>query len=103
MYTGHRRASKYEHPPVTFDLFSKVDVNGPNADPVFKYLRQSLDGRLEHDPRPHEVTSEGLVKGNFNKWLVDKHGRVRFHFGKRATLKDFEPSVQALLEEELLP
>eukprot|EP00038_Savillea_parva_P026113 m.51489 g.51489 ORF g.51489 m.51489 type:complete len:64 (-) comp7312_c0_seq1:37-228(-) len=49
--------------------------------------------------RPHEVTSEARIKGNFNKWIIDKHGRPRAHFGKRATLADMEPTIRDLLDE----
>lgn len=50
---------------VTFPLLSKVDVNGKEAAPVYKYLKDSLPGLL------------GLknIKWNFTKFLIDKSGR----------------------------
>ena len=49
---------------VNFPLFSKVDVNGSNTDPVYEYLKDSLPGIL------------GLkaIKWNFTKFLIDKDG-----------------------------
>ncbi|VDL91678.1 unnamed protein product [Schistocephalus solidus] len=49
---------------VTFDLFDKVDVNGPNAHPIFAYLQEALTGLLTNS-----------IKWNFTKFLVDRHGR----------------------------
>lgn len=51
---------------VTFPLFSKVDVNGAHADPIFTYLKKEAPGFL------------GLqsIKWNFTKFLVDKNGKV---------------------------
>ena len=50
---------------VDFPIFSKVDVNGDNAVPVYKYLKASLPGIL------------GLkaIKWNFTKFLIDKTGK----------------------------
>ena len=31
---------------VTFDMFSKIDVNGSNADPLFNYLKKEQKGTL---------------------------------------------------------
>ncbi|MCW2851270.1 MAG: hypothetical protein JWM84_934 [Nocardioides sp.] len=50
---------------VTFPLFSKVDVNGADAHPVFEWLRSEKGGLLG-----------SKVKWNFTKFLVGKDGRV---------------------------
>ena len=50
---------------VTFPMFSKVDVNGKNAHPVFKYLRKELRG-----------IGGSRIKWNFTKFLVDKNGKA---------------------------
>lgn len=50
---------------VTFPLFSKVDVNGPDAHPVFEHLRTAKGGLLG-----------SRIKWNFTKFLVGKDGRV---------------------------
>ncbi len=50
---------------VTFPLFSKVDVNGDDAHPVFDWLRSEKGGLLG-----------SRIKWNFTKYLVGKDGRV---------------------------
>lgn len=48
---------------VTFQMFSKVDVNGDNAYPIFKYLKKELGGWFG-----------SRVKWNFTKFLIDANG-----------------------------
>ena len=50
---------------VSFPLFSKVEVNGPGAHPVFDYLRSQKGGLLGN-----------RIKWNFTKFLVGRDGRV---------------------------
>lgn len=50
---------------VTFPMFSKVDVNGKDAHPVFQWLRTETGGLLGD-----------AIKWNFTKFLVDREGRV---------------------------
>lgn len=49
---------------VTFPLFSKVDVNGDEAHPLYNFLKDSLPG----------ILGSKAVKWNFTKFLVDKKG-----------------------------
>lgn len=49
---------------VTFPMFSKVEVNGENAHPIFNYLKSELRGLFG-----------SRIKWNFTKFLVDKEGR----------------------------
>ena len=56
---------------VTFPLFSKVDVNGPEAHPLFGYLTGAEGG------------SPGEVKWNFEKFLVDRSGKLARRFSSR--------------------
>jgi glutathione peroxidase len=50
---------------VDFPLFAKIDVNGDNSAPVYKFLKESLPGLL----------GSKAVKWNFTKFLVDKTGK----------------------------
>lgn len=50
---------------VTFPLFSKIDVNGDKASPVYNYLKESLPG----------ILGSKAIKWNFTKFLVDKNGK----------------------------
>ncbi len=51
---------------VTFPLFAKVDVNGKEADPIYKFLKSEAPGLLGTE----------AIKWNFTKFLVDKDGKV---------------------------
>ena len=46
-----------------FDLFSKIDVNGSNADPLFAFLKEKQAGFLLN-----------AIKWNFTKFIIDKDG-----------------------------
>ncbi|MDQ1118753.1 MULTISPECIES: glutathione peroxidase [Pseudoxanthomonas] len=58
---------------VTFPMFAKVDVNGPNAHPLWQ--------RLKHD-RPGVFGTE-RIKWNFTKFLVGRNGQVLRRYGSR--------------------
>ena len=49
---------------VTFPMFSKVDVNGDNAHPIFRYLKRELGGLLG-----------SKIKWNFTKFLINPEGK----------------------------
>jgi glutathione peroxidase-family protein len=72
-------------------LFSKVDVNGPQASPVFQFLRYNSDlfkeGKGEIAP----------IKWNFGKFLVDQNGGVVANYSSGADNK-IKEDIQHLLE-----
>jgi glutathione peroxidase len=72
---------------VTFPLFAKVEVNGPNADALYRYLKHERPGWLGIE----------RIGWNFTKFLVDREGRVRARFGPRATPEAIAPQVERLL------
>jgi glutathione peroxidase len=55
---------------VTFPVFAKVDVNGKNAHPIFRYLKKELRG----------LFGDG-IKWNFTKFLIDASGKPVKRFG----------------------
>ena len=55
---------------VTFDMFSKIDVNGGSAHPLWAYLKDKQGGFLVN-----------AIKWNFTKFVVDKEGQPRARFG----------------------
>src|SRR5664279_2532578 len=59
---------------VDFPLFSKIEVNGDNADPVYKFLKSEKGGLLGD-----------AIKWNFTKFLVDKQGNVVERFAPQTT------------------
>jgi len=57
---------------VTFDLFAKISVKGKDQAPLYEFLTNHPDERIA-----------GKVKWNFQKYLVDRQGRVTAKFGPR--------------------
>ena len=73
---------------VTFPLYAKADVNGPNATPLYKYLKQqALD---------EEGNEE--IQWNFTKFLVDKNGKIVKRYLSNVTPEAIESDILALLE-----
>lgn len=65
----------------SFPLFSKIDVNGKDAHPLFEYLKSAQKGLLGTE----------MIKWNFTKFLVDKNGDVVARYAPKdspSTLKD---------------
>jgi glutathione peroxidase len=72
---------------VTFPLFAKIDVNGPNAHPLYRFLKGRRSG----------LFGSSSIKWNFTKFLVDRNGEVVSRFGPRATPDSIEDAVARLL------
>jgi glutathione peroxidase len=72
---------------VTFPLFAKVKVNGPEAHPLFPFLKERALG--EEDRKP--------IKWNFTKFLVSRKGEVRKRFLSRQTPAEIEAEIVAEL------
>ena len=60
---------------VRFPLMDKVDVNGPNAHDVFKWLRSNTK-ELQSRKQPGRILQ---LPWNFCKWVVDKEGRIQMY------------------------
>jgi glutathione peroxidase len=72
---------------VTFDLFAKVEVNGPNAHPLYRLLKAEAPG----------VLGTEAIKWNFTKFLVDPAGKVVKRYGPQTTPKAIAPDIEAVL------
>jgi glutathione peroxidase len=72
---------------VTFPLFAKIDVNGSDADPLYKFLKREARG----------VFGTERIKWNFTKFLVDSQGRVRKRYAPTAKPSSIENAIAALL------
>lgn len=73
---------------VSFPMFAKVDVNGPDADPLYQYLRKEAKGLM----------GSTKVKWNFTKFLVDQQGNVVKRFATATKPEAIIPDIQALLK-----
>ncbi len=72
---------------VTFPLFAKIDVNGSNTHPLYRYLKQAAPGSLG-------TTS---IKWNFTKFLVDRQGNVVGRYGSSTKPESLAKEIEALL------
>ncbi len=72
---------------VTFPVFAKGDVNGPDAWPVFDWLRTEAPGLL----------GTTAIKWNFTKFLVDREGRVVERFAPTTGPESLRPAIEKLL------
>ncbi|MBQ3207801.1 MAG: glutathione peroxidase [Bacteroidales bacterium] len=70
----------------TFPLFSKIDVNGENADPLFVYLKAQQGGFLGDD-----------IKWNFTKFLVSRDGTVVDRYAPVTKPERIEEDILKLL------
>ncbi len=73
---------------VTFPIFAKIDVNGPDAAPLFQYLKTAAKGLLGSE----------AIKWNFTKFLVDRHGKVLERYAPTTTPESLEKDVEAALQ-----
>jgi glutathione peroxidase len=71
---------------VTFPMFAKIDVNGDNMHPLFKYLKNAKFGLLGPS-----------IKWNFTKFLVDRSGKVVARHAPTARPESLTREIEALL------
>jgi glutathione peroxidase len=71
---------------VSFPIFSKVDVNGPDEHPVFKLLKSEKGGLLTNN-----------IKWNFTKFLVDSEGNVVDRYAPQTIPVRIAPDIEKLL------
>ncbi len=74
---------------VQFDMFSKIDVNGDNADPLYKYLKNEISGFMWTES----------IKWNFTKFLVDREGNVVERYGSSTKPESIKSDIEALLSK----
>ena len=76
---------------VTFPLMAKSDVNGENANEVFKWLysEKPFAGFGDSDTDP-DYASNPDIKWNFTKFLIDREGRVVARFEPVVTPQELE-------------
>lgn len=73
---------------VTFPMFSKVNVNGANAHPIFKFLKSRLPGFMLK-----------RIKWNFTKFLIDSDGVPVKRFAPATTPEKLIGDIEMLLEK----
>lgn len=74
---------------VTFPLFAKIEVNGDNADPLYKFLKKAAPG----------LAGTESIKWNFTKFLVKKDGTVYKRYAPQTSPADLAADIEKLLAE----
>jgi glutathione peroxidase len=72
---------------VTFPMMAKIDVNGPQADPLFKWITAEAPGLL----------GSRAIKWNFTKFLVGKDGQVIKRYAPTDKPEDMAKDIEAAL------
>jgi len=72
---------------VDFPMFAKVEVNGPGAHPLWKWLKEQKSGLL----------GIGAIKWNFTKFLVGRDGRVLKRYAPTDTPQSLAADIEAAL------
>ena len=75
---------------VSFPIFAKIDVNGPNAHPLYRYLKKQKPGLLG-------PIGGGAIKWNFTKFLIDRNGRVVARYAPSTKPETLAPAIEKLL------
>ena len=93
---------------VTFQLMSKIDVNGPDANPVFEYLKSAapaeeykgLKAKAAHamlKGLSKSVEKDSDILWNFTKFLVNRDGTIVKRYAPTTTPEDIEKDIQGML------
>jgi glutathione peroxidase len=77
-----------EHYAITFTMFSKVKVNGPDTHPLYRQLKRARRGLL----------GTSRIQWNFNKFLVARDGTVLARYGSNRRPEDLEHDIEKALE-----
>jgi glutathione peroxidase len=72
---------------VSFQMFSKIEVNGENAHPLYKFLKNKVPGFLGKK-----------IKWNFTKFLIDKTGKPVKRFSPATVPEKLVNDIEALLK-----
>lgn len=94
---------------ITFPQFSKIDVNGENADPLYKWLRDNskfegfgkspaglaMSGMLKLRDKDYKNNSD--IKWNFTKFLISRDGEVLGRFEPTNSMKKLREEIEKAL------
>ena len=72
---------------VSFPIFAKIEVNGPSAHPLFRWLKSEAPG----------ILGTQRIKWNFTKFLIARDGSVVKRFGPRTPPEELRQQIEPLL------
>ena len=94
----------------SFDQLAKIEVNGPNADPIYKFLKAA---RAKDDAPEAEIAklrellakhglagaqAPGDIEWNFTKFLIDRNGNIVKRFHPTTTPETIDAEIATLLK-----
>ena len=93
---------------ITFPQYGKVDVNGENAIPLFRWLTENTKFEGFNGPMAlvmngvakkmdKDFKNNGNVKWNFTKFLIDREGNIVARFEPTVSMQDVKAAVEAAL------
>ena len=93
---------------ITFPQYSKIDVNGENAIPLYQWITTNtrfagFDGPMGLILRPivkkmdKDYKNNGNIKWNFTKILVDKNGEIAARFEPTASMEKVRDAIKEIL------
>ena len=74
---------------VTFPMFARIEVNGPHAHPLYRYLKSRRRGLLGSE----------AIKWNFTKFLIDRQGRVVARYAPSKKPQTLARTIEKLLSD----
>lgn len=74
---------------VSFAMFARIDVNGPQEDPIYRFLKQKKSG----------ILGMRSIKWNFTKFLVSRQGDVVARYAPATEPKRLAKRIEGLLED----
>lgn len=74
---------------ISFPMMAKIQVNGQDADPLYKYLKQRAKG----------IFGSTGIKWNFTKFIINRNGSVVVRYSPLIKPLRFEIGIQSLLDE----
>jgi glutathione peroxidase len=77
---------------VSFPLFAKIDVNGANAHPLYRFLKREKPGVFG-------FFTGGRVMWNFTKFLIRRSGEVAGRYSPSTQPERLAPAIERLLDE----
>lgn len=96
---------------ITFPIFDKIEVNGPNESPLYTYLKEQkgfagFDTGNEASPMMEGLLSKidpdfrnnSNIKWNFTKFLIDRNGNVVERYEPTADMFAVEAEVRRLVQ-----
>ncbi|MBL8549534.1 MAG: glutathione peroxidase [Hyphomonadaceae bacterium] len=72
---------------VSFPMYAKIDVNGPGAHPLYRWLKRERRGAF----------GTQSIKWNFTKFLIDREGNVKARYAPTKKPQALEGAIEALL------